>query len=31
MSDHAFYADTVAIGDTVAVSWDDADAHVLSA
>jgi putative spermidine/putrescine transport system ATP-binding protein len=30
LSDRAFYADAVAIGDMVAVGWDDADAHVVS-
>jgi putative spermidine/putrescine transport system ATP-binding protein len=30
LSDRAFYADAVAVGDTVAVGWDDADAHVVS-
>jgi putative spermidine/putrescine transport system ATP-binding protein len=29
LPDHAFYADAVAVGDIVAVSWDDADAHVV--
>jgi putative spermidine/putrescine transport system ATP-binding protein len=30
LSDRAFYADAMAVGDTVAVGWDDADAHVLN-
>jgi putative spermidine/putrescine transport system ATP-binding protein len=30
LPDHAFYADAVALGDEVAVGWNDADAHVLS-
>jgi putative spermidine/putrescine transport system ATP-binding protein len=29
LSDHAFHADAVAMGDEVAVGWNDADAHVL--
>jgi ABC-type Fe3+/spermidine/putrescine transport system ATPase subunit len=29
MPDRAFYTDAVAVGDTVAVGWDDADAHVV--
>ena len=29
LPDRAFYADAVAVGDIVAVSWDDADAHVV--
>jgi putative spermidine/putrescine transport system ATP-binding protein len=30
LPDHVFYADAVAPGDTVAVGWNDADAHVVS-
>ena len=30
LPDHAFYADALAVGDEVAVGWDDADAHVVS-
>jgi putative spermidine/putrescine transport system ATP-binding protein len=30
LSDRAFYADAVALGDTVTVGWDDADAHVVN-
>ena len=29
LRDHAFYANAVAPGDSVAVSWDDAEVHVL--
>jgi putative spermidine/putrescine transport system ATP-binding protein len=30
LRDHSFYANAVAAGDKVAVSWNDADVHVLS-
>jgi putative spermidine/putrescine transport system ATP-binding protein len=30
LTDRAFYADAVAVGDIVAVGWDDADAHIVS-
>jgi putative spermidine/putrescine transport system ATP-binding protein len=30
LPDGAFYADAMTVGDTVAVGWDDADAHVVS-
>jgi len=29
LSDRAFFADPVAVGDSVTVGWDDADAHVV--
>jgi putative spermidine/putrescine transport system ATP-binding protein len=30
LSDKEFYADPVAAGDTVAVAWNDDDAHVMA-
>jgi putative spermidine/putrescine transport system ATP-binding protein len=30
LPDHVFYADPVAVGDKVTVSWDDTDIHVVS-
>jgi hypothetical protein len=30
LSDQAFYTDALAEGESVAIGWNDADAHVMS-